>query len=80
MSALHGRHLALAMPFVLLFLMLDLFVVFVLVLVNGCFALSELAIVSSRRPQLRAMAESGNTGARAALVMAENPGRFLSYS
>lgn len=58
--------------------MLDLLIVFALVLLNGCFALSELAIVSSRRPRLRAMAEAGRSGARAALALAEDPGRFLS--
>lgn len=58
--------------------MLDLVVVFALVLLNGCFALSELAIVSARRPRLRAMAEAGRGGARAALALAEDPGKFLS--
>jgi putative hemolysin len=58
--------------------MFDLLIVFALVLLNGCFALSELAIVSSRRPRLRAMAEAGRSGAQAALALAEDPGRFLS--
>lgn len=58
--------------------MLDLAIVFALVLLNGCFALSELAIVSARRPRLRAMAEEGRAGARAALALAEDPGKFLS--
>ncbi|MBY0333402.1 MAG: hemolysin family protein [Acetobacteraceae bacterium] len=58
--------------------MLDLAIVFALVLLNGCFALSELAIVSARRPRLRAMAEDGRAGARAALALAEDPGKFLS--
>jgi CBS domain containing-hemolysin-like protein len=38
----------------------------VLVAVNGVFALSELAIVSARRPKLRAMAGAGRPGAAAA--------------
>jgi len=58
--------------------MLDLAIVFALVLLNGCFALSELAIVSARRPRLRAMAEEGRAGARAALALSEDPGKFLS--
>lgn len=58
--------------------MLDLSIVFALVLLNGCFAMSELAIVSARRPRLRAMAEEGRAGARAALALAEDPGKFLS--
>ena len=58
--------------------MLELAVVLVLVLLNGVFALSELAVVSARRPRLRAMAEAGRPGAGAALALAEDPGRFLS--
>jgi putative hemolysin len=58
--------------------MIDLAIVFALVLLNGCFAMSELAIVSARRPRLRAMAEEGRGGARAALALAEDPGKFLS--
>lgn len=58
--------------------MLDLLIVLMLVGINGIFAMSELAIVSSRIPRLRAMAEAGHPGARAALDLAENPGRFLS--
>ncbi len=56
----------------------ELGVVLVLVLLNGVFALSELAVVSARRSRLRAMAEAGRPGARAALALAEDPGRFLS--
>ncbi len=58
--------------------MLELAVVLVLVLLNGVFALSELAVVSARRPRLRAMAEAGRPGAKAALALAEDPGHFLS--
>jgi putative hemolysin len=58
--------------------MLDLAIVFALVLLNGYFALSELAIVSARRPRLRAMADAGERGAAAALALAEDPGKFLS--
>ncbi len=49
-----------------------------LVLLNGFFALSELAVVSSRRLRLQQMAEAGNRSAARALALAENPGRFLS--
>lgn len=52
-------------------------VVFLLVL-NGWFAMSEMAIVSSRRARLEALAEQGSAGARTALKLAEDPGRFLS--
>jgi putative hemolysin len=57
---------------------LDLAVVLALVLLNGVFALSELAVVSARRPRLRTMAEAGRPGAKAALALAEDPGHFLS--
>ena len=40
--------------------------------------MSELAIVSSREARLKAMAKSGSRGARAALALAADPGRFLS--
>lgn len=49
-----------------------------LILLNGFFAMAELAIVSSRRIRLQQMAEAGSHGAARALLLAENPGRFLS--
>ncbi|MXP65079.1 HlyC/CorC family transporter [Roseomonas sp. M0104] len=58
--------------------MLELLVVLFLVLLNGVFSLSELAVVSARRSRLRAMAEEGRSGAQSALALAADPGRFLS--
>lgn len=58
--------------------MIDLVIVLTLILLNGLFALSELAVVSARRPRLRAMATAGRPGAQSALDLASNPGRFLS--
>jgi putative hemolysin len=58
--------------------LLDLAVVLVLVVINGIFSLSELAVISARRPRLRVMAAEGRSGAQAALDLAEDPGRFLS--
>ncbi|MFN6956323.1 MAG: CNNM domain-containing protein, partial [Acetobacteraceae bacterium] len=52
-------------------------VIIVLVLLNGAFAMSELAIVSSRRARLQAMQRRGSAGAAEALALAENPQRFL---
>ncbi|MGH8478934.1 MAG: hemolysin family protein [Gammaproteobacteria bacterium] len=49
-----------------------------LVLVNGILAMSELAIVSSRKPRLKVLADAGHRGAAGALDLVENPGRFLS--
>jgi putative hemolysin len=56
----------------------ELVIAALLIALNGVFALSELAIVSSRKTRLKVMVENGRSGARAALELAENPGRFLS--
>jgi putative hemolysin len=56
----------------------DLLIVLALIALNGLFALSEMAIVSSRRPRLQAMAKAGRRGAQAALDLSAEPGRFLS--
>jgi len=53
-------------------------VVLLLVVLNGLFAMSEMAVVSARRAKLQASAERGHAGARAALRLAEEPTRFLS--
>ncbi len=47
-------------------------------LLNGLFAMSELALASSRKARLAAMSESGDKGATAALKLLENPTQFLS--
>lgn len=57
---------------------LEIAIVVGLTLLNGFFAMAELAIVSSRRIRLQQMAESGSQGAARALALAEHPGRFLS--
>lgn len=49
-----------------------------LILLNGVFALSEMAIVSSRKPRLKAMADRGNLGAKTALRLLEDPSKLLS--
>ena len=56
----------------------ELLVVAFLLLLNGFFAMSELAVVSSRRARLEQMAEDGVRGARAALRLLDDPTRFLS--
>ncbi|WP_083786693.1 hemolysin family protein [Methylobacterium nodulans] len=58
--------------------MLELAAALILILLNGVFSLSELAVVSARKARLRVMAEQRRAGARAALALAEEPGRFLS--
>ncbi|HEY0011455.1 MAG TPA: hemolysin family protein [Allosphingosinicella sp.] len=57
---------------------LDALLILLLVGVNGMFAMSELAIVSARRPRLKAMAKRGRRGAQTALDLGADPGRFLS--
>ena len=57
---------------------LELFIALVLIGLNGLFAVSELAVVSVRKPRLKTMVEARRPGAAAALELAENPGRFLS--
>src|SRR5262245_21138841 len=49
-----------------------------LILLNGFFAGSELALVSARKSRLRARAERGDGGARVALQLLEEPTRLLS--
>ena len=58
--------------------MIELLIAACLILVNGVFALSELAVVSSRKTRLTLLAKQGRAGAAAALKLTENPGRFLS--
>src|SRR5688572_15297147 len=57
---------------------LEVAIIAFLILLNGVFALSELAVVSSRRARLRVLAASGRKGARRALELSSDPGRFLS--
>jgi putative hemolysin len=56
----------------------DVIIILLLVILNGLLALSELAVVSSRRTRLKAMARAGRRGAQTALDLAADPGRFLS--
>ena len=53
-------------------------VIFFLLLLNGFFSLSEMALVSSKRSRLQALAEQGKSGAKSALALLEDPTTFLS--
>lgn len=53
-------------------------VIFLLILVNGALALSEIAVVSARKARLQRLANSGHSGAAAALQLANSPDVFLS--
>jgi putative hemolysin len=56
----------------------EIVIVFLLVLVNGLFALSEIAVISARKARLQQRAEDGDKGAQTALALAGEPSRFLS--
>ena len=56
----------------------EIALIFVLLLCNGLFAMTEIAIVSSRRAVLQTRAEAGSKGAARALELADSPNRFLS--
>src|SRR5882724_12102353 len=49
-----------------------------LIVLNGLFAMSEMALTASRKARLQVMVESGEPGARAAMDLHENPTRWLS--
>ncbi|MCF3593929.1 hemolysin family protein [Rhodobacteraceae bacterium LMO-12] len=59
-------------------MIIEVALVLSLICINGLLAMSELAIVSARPARLRAQAERGSVGARKALILADDPGRFLS--
>lgn len=58
--------------------MTDVVLLLVLILLNGVFAMSEIALVSSRRPRLQQLAAEGHAGARLAVTLFDEPTRFLS--
>ena len=57
---------------------MDFLLIAFLTLLNGVFAMSEMALASSRKARLAALAESGDKGAEAALSLMDNPTQFLS--
>lgn len=57
---------------------MDILILLLLILLNGVFAMSELAIVSSRKVRLQQWADDGNKGAEAAIKLSDEPTRFLS--
>ncbi|HET9070096.1 MAG TPA: hemolysin family protein [Amaricoccus sp.] len=59
-------------------MLFSIVIVLVLVVLNGFFAMSELATVSARRSRLETMARAGSSGAARALKLAEDPTGFLS--
>jgi putative hemolysin len=58
--------------------MSDILIILFLILLNGVFSMSELAVVSAKRLRLEKMALDGSSGAGTAIDLAEDPSRFLS--
>jgi putative hemolysin len=56
----------------------DILLILFLILMNGVFAMSEIAVVSARRARLQGRADDGSSGARVAIALQERPGGFLS--
>ena len=59
-------------------LTLHLSIVLLLIILNGFFAMAEIALVASRKARLQPLAEAGNPGAQAALELKADPSRLLS--
>ncbi len=57
---------------------MEIAVLAALILINGLFAMSEIALVTARRGRLQALVDSGDDGAAAAMALNEHPTRFLS--
>ena len=57
---------------------MDLFLLVVLILLNGLLAMSEIAVVSARKARLQKLADDGSPGARSALELSHEPSGFLS--
>ena len=56
----------------------EILIIFLLIILNGIFAMSEIAVVSSRKPRLQQRANEGDAHAQRALDLAANPNPFLS--
>jgi putative hemolysin len=57
---------------------MELLIILLLILLNGLFSMSEIAIVSARKTRLEMAAKKGSVSAKAALEIANTPNRFLS--
>jgi putative hemolysin len=57
---------------------MEILIILFLILLNGVFAMSEIAMVSSSKPRLQFAAKKGDRAARKALELSTNPGKFLS--
>ncbi len=57
---------------------MEIFILLVLILLNGLFTMSEISLVSARKGRLESMGNKGDLKAKAALHLTENPDKFLS--
>ena len=57
---------------------MEIVVLIALIIVNGLFAMSEIALVTARRARLARLAEDGDVAAAVAIKLGEEPTRFLS--
>src|SRR5258707_1365621 len=57
---------------------MEIAILFFLILVNGAFAMSEIALVTARRARLQKAVEEGDKGAATAIELGTEPTRFLS--
>ncbi|HET6787806.1 MAG TPA: CNNM domain-containing protein, partial [Aquabacterium sp.] len=57
---------------------MDLALLIFLILINGLFAMSEMALAASRKARLQVMSEAGDDGARVAMDLHDNPTQYLS--
>src|SRR5690606_26426472 len=57
---------------------MEIIIIIFLVLLNGIFSMSEMSLVSSRKFKLENAGRNGNSGAKKALELSENPTKFLS--
>lgn len=57
---------------------MEILLIFFLILLNGVFSMSEIALISARKNRLETAAKKGNSSAKAALDLANSPNKFLS--
>ncbi|MFK7050407.1 Magnesium and cobalt efflux protein CorC [Flavobacterium columnare] len=57
---------------------MEIVIIFLLILLNGVFSMSEIALISARKNRLETAAKKGNTSAKTALDLANSPNKFLS--
>nr|WP_294934737.1 hemolysin family protein [uncultured Flavobacterium sp.] len=57
---------------------MEILIIFFLILLNGVFSMSEIALISARKNRLESAAKKGNASAKTALDLANSPNKFLS--